>query len=154
MEQTNINPGTWYLVACVATGTNVNLYLVSTNGGGGFQVLQSSTAGSTTNYGVSAFPFRAGGGGVLDASGNFFTGSIDEVAVFNRALSGAELSDIFGAALTGGDLPPGIAIQPAPAAATLYAGRSISWNVSAVGSSPSYRWRKDGVPLSDSPNIS
>jgi hypothetical protein len=154
LEQTNIIAGTWYLVACVATGTNVNLYLVSTNGGGGFQVVQSTSAGSTTNYGVSAFPFRMGGGGVLDPSGNFFTGLMDEVAVFDRALSGSELSDIFGAALTGGDLPPGIAIQPSPAAATLYAGRSISWTVSAVGTSPSYQWRKDGVPLSDSVNVS
>lgn len=149
-QSTNVTPGVWYLVACVGTGTNVNLYLVSTNGGGGFHVVQSTTSGTTTNYGVSAFPFRIGGGGILDASGNYFTGLIDEVAVFNRALSASELSDIFGAALLGGDLPPSITVQPA--SATLYAGRPEVLSVSAVGTSPSFQWRKNGVPLSDGGN--
>ncbi len=31
---------------------------------------------------------------------------------------------------------------------------NISWTVSAVGSSPSYQWRKGGVPISDSGNVS
>ena len=154
LDQTNIIAGVWYLVACVGTGTNINLYLVSTNGGGGFQVLQSSTSGTTTNYGVSAYPFRIGGGGVLDATGNFFTGSMDEVAVFDRALSASELSSIFGAALVGGDLPPGISIQPSPASATIYAGKNFSWTVSAVGTTPSYQWRQNGVPISDAGNVS
>src|SRR5581483_6039656 len=95
LSQTNVIPGVWYLIAATATGTNVNLFLLSTNGGGGFQVLSSTTSGTTTNYGVSAFPFRIGGGGVLDPTGNFYNGSIDEVAVFNRALSVGELSDLF-----------------------------------------------------------
>jgi hypothetical protein len=150
-QSTNVIPGVWYLVACVGTGTNVNLYLVSTNGGGGFQVAQATTSGTTTNYGVSSFPFRIGGGGILDPTGNYFTGLIDEVAVFNRALSASELSDIFGAALLGGDLPPSITLQPT--SATLYAGRTEVLSVSAVGTSPTYIWRKNGVPFSDGGNV-
>jgi hypothetical protein len=59
----------------------VNLYLASTNGAGGVKVVISSTThAQSVNYGLSLFPFRVGGGGILDAAGNFFTGLIDEVA--------------------------------------------------------------------------
>ena len=152
LNQSNIAANVWYLVAAVGDGTNVSLTLVSTNGGGGFQVLQSTASAVSTNYGNSAYPFRIGGGGILDVTGNYFTGLIDEVAVFNRALSAGELSDIFGAALVGGDLPPGISVQPS--SSTLYAGRTATFSVSAVGTSPAYRWRKNGLPISDGGNLS
>jgi hypothetical protein len=152
LSQTNVTPGVWYLIAGVASGTNVNLFLLSTNGGGGFQVVQSTTSSTTTNYGSSAFPFRIGGGGILDATGNFFFGTIDEVAVFDRALSVSELSDLFGAALTGGQLPPGISGQSG--SLTLYSGRTATFNVSAIGTSPHYQWRKNGVAVADGGNLS
>ncbi len=152
-QSTNVLPGVWYLIAAVGTGTNVNLYLASTNGTGGVKVLQSSSAANvTTNYGFAPFPFRVGGGGILDATGNFFPGTIDEVAVFNRAITSSELSDLFGAALSGGDLPPSISVDPI--SQTLYAGRQATFNVTAVGTSPVYRWRKDNVPLTDGNGIS
>jgi hypothetical protein len=77
---------------------------------------------------------------------------IDEVAIFDRALSVGELSDLFGAALLGGALPPGIATPPA--SLTLYAGRTATFQVSAVGTSPSYRWRSNGVTIANGGNIS
>jgi hypothetical protein len=152
LNQTNITPGVWYMVAAVGSGTNVSLTLVSTNGGGGFQVLQAVTAhAATTNYGSSGFAFKIGGGGILDVTGNFFTGVIDEVAVYDRALSVGELSDLFGAALTGGVLPPGISSVTGPT--TLYAGRTATFQVNAVGTSPQFHWRSNGVPLSDGGNL-
>src|SRR5207247_1757265 len=139
LDQTNVIPGVWYMVAGVAGGTNVNLFLLSTNGAGSFQVLQSTTSGNTTNYGSSAYPFRIGGNGILDATGNYFNGTLDEVAVFDRALSVGELSDLFGAAFSGAPLPPSITVQPTSTA--LYAGRSARFSVAAVGSSPiTYQW--------------
>lgn len=152
LNQSNMFPNVWYLVAAIGDGTNVSLRLISTNGGGGFQVLQANTAhAATTNYGSSGFPFRMGGGGILDATGNYFTGLIDEVAVFSRALSVGELSDLFGAALLGGALPPGIASSSGDL--TLYAGRTATFQVSAVGTAPSFRWRSNGVPVSDGGNL-
>ena len=152
LNQTNILPGVWYLVAAVGSGTNVSLTLVSTNGGGGFQVLQANTVHAiTTNYGTAPFPFRIGGGGILDTTGNFFNGLIDEVAVYDRALSVGELSEIFGAALTGGVLPPGIA--SVSSSVTLYAGRTATFQVSAVGTSPQYQWRSNGVAVADGGNV-
>jgi hypothetical protein len=147
LSQTNVVPGLWYVVAGVASGTNLCLFLGSTNGGGGFRVLESTVVWSTTNYGNSPFPFRIGGGGILDPTGTYFNGSIDEVAAFDRALSVGELSDLFGAALTGGDL--GLQITVQPDSLTIYSGRSATFHVSAFGSSPGYQWRKGGTPLVD-----
>ncbi len=152
LNQSNIVANAWYLVAAVGDGANVSLTLVSTNGSGGFQVLQAVTPhAATTNYGFAPYPFRIGGGGILDASGNYFDGLIDEVAVFDRALSVAELSDLFGAALTGGELPPGISQNPV--SLILYAGRTAVFTVSAVGTSPAYQWRKNGAPMTNGGNV-
>lgn len=148
LPQSHITPGVWYLVAAVGNATSINLYLVSTDG-----VLQSSTAINTTNFGASAFGFNIGGGGILDATGNYFTGEIDEVAFFNRALTVGELADLFGAALLGGALPPNISSQPG--SITKYAGWSAQINVTAVGTQPlGYQWRKGGVALTDGGNLS
>jgi hypothetical protein len=158
LPQTLITPGVWYFTAAVGNGSAVNLYLFATNGAGGAQTYQASAAGITTNYGASAYPFRVGGGGILDdpaTSGNFFIGNIDEVAIFNRALSVGELSTLYAASIGVGALPPQITIQPAPATNILYAGRTARLSVTAAGSSPlSYQWRDNNVPLSNGGNIS
>lgn len=151
LSVTNIMPDQWYLIAAVGNGSSVNLYLVSTNNGG--TILQATGTASTTNYGSSLHPFRIGGDGILDAAGNFFTGKIDEVAVFDRALTSDELAGLLGIALVGGDLPPVISIQPAEAT-TLYAGRTFTLTTTVVGKNLHYQWRKDGLPISDAGSIS
>lgn len=153
--QSNINAGQWYMAAGVGNGSTVTLYLFTTNGGGGAQILQSSSVGATTNYGNSAFNFKIGGGGVLDATGNYFSGLIDEVAIWNRAVSAGELANLFGASLGVSGLPPQITAQPTPATNTLYSGRTARYSVTAVGSAPvTYTWRKGGVAMSDGGNVS
>lgn len=148
IDQSYVTPGEWYFAAAVGDGAKTAMYLFSTNA-----VVQSVVEQATTNYGSSTFPFRIGGGGVLDASGNFFLGEIDEVAVFDRALSIGELSTLFGAASKGGALPPVISVQPN--GGTWYSELDATLSVTAVGSEPlQYRWRKDGANLSDSGNIS
>ena len=52
----------------------------------------ASSAANPATYGNSEFDFNIGGGGVWDASGNYFTGQIDEVAVWYRALAANELA--------------------------------------------------------------
>jgi hypothetical protein len=156
-QSTNVIPGNWYLIAAVASGTNVSVLLASTNGAGGIQVIQSSASHTaTTNYGFSADPVRIGGGGIIDSASvnrNDFDGIIDEVAVFGRALSVDEISGLFGAALSGGDLPPTISIQPL--SRTAYAGQNAGFTVSALGTGPLvYRWRTNGVPLPNGGNVS
>ncbi|MFT5528181.1 MAG: hypothetical protein ACI9HK_006169, partial [Pirellulaceae bacterium] len=82
----NTFDGNWHHITAVGTGTNLQLYVDGT---------QVATGGSSTNnYGSSGHPFRIGGGGIYDTTGNQFNGDIDEVAVFHRALSAQEIQDI------------------------------------------------------------
>src|SRR5437773_5782732 len=108
------------MAAGVGNGNSVTLYAFTTNGGGGSQILQSVTAGVTTNYGNSPFAFKIGGGGILDATANYFSGAIDEVATWNRGLTAGELSSLFASAIGQAGLPPQITIQPTPQTNTLY----------------------------------
>lgn len=76
----------WHHVAVVGGNSTLQLYVDAT--------LVGSTAVNTLTFGTSEFYFNIGGGGVWDGSGNFFNGQIDEVAVWYRALSGAELTQL------------------------------------------------------------
>ena len=76
----------WYFAAATDDGTNLSLYL---NGS-----LLKSLPGAVTNYYNSTDPFRIGYA-VLDSSGNYFKGAIDEVALFNRALTAGQLQALY-----------------------------------------------------------
>ena len=145
LSQTNINPGQWYFTAATGDGTNLSLYLYTTNGGGGAQVAFSTASGSTTNYGAGAgTPFHIGGGGILDPTGNYFAGDIDEVAVWYRGLSMGELTTLFAAGIGVSGIPPQITAEPA--GGTLYAGRTMTLSVTALGSAPlHYEWLQNGA---------
>ena len=80
-----VQNGNWYFITATADGTNVTLYL------NGQKVAQA--AGTTANYGSSTSPFNIGYA-VLDGSGNYFLGDIDEVAFFDRALSSVEIFNL------------------------------------------------------------
>jgi hypothetical protein len=146
---TNLQVGQWYMVAAIGDGHTLSLYLVSTG-----LLMQASTQITTTNYGsLGALPFHIGGGGVLDPTGNFFAGQIDEVAVFNRALSLPQLSAIIGAGLNNGPFPPTITVQPQ--STILYAGRTALLSVGVLGTAPiHYQWQNSGTNISDGGNVS
>lgn len=76
----------WHHVVCVGDGTSIKIYIDGR--------LASTGGMATANYGTSTSPFRIGGGGILDASGNFFTGQIDDVRIYERALSAAEIGEL------------------------------------------------------------
>ena len=53
--------------------------------------------GSTTNsYGSSTYPLNIGGGGIWDATGNWFSGQIDDVRLYDYALSQDEIVSVCG----------------------------------------------------------
>jgi len=78
--------GEWHHIAAVGTGSQLQLYLDGT--------VRASVAMSGA-LGTSGFNFNIGGGGIFDATGNFFNGQMDEVAVYHRALSGAEVLSLY-----------------------------------------------------------
>jgi hypothetical protein len=72
---------------------------------------------------------------------------IDELSIYNRVLTGAEIQAIYSAGSLG-KCSPGVApsITAQPASQTVLAGASATFTASAVGTPPlSYRWRFNGT---------
>jgi hypothetical protein len=78
----------WHHVAAIGSGTGLRIYVDGQ--------LAASGGSTTSNYGTSTYGFNIGGGGVWDATGNWLTGKIDDVRIYSRALSGAEIAWLAG----------------------------------------------------------
>ena len=78
--------GQWHHIAAVGNDRELILYA------DGQRVASSGHNGD--HFGRSNFPFRVGGNGIFDATGNHFKGSIDEVALWKRALSDEEIQKL------------------------------------------------------------
>ncbi len=125
----------WYFVAAVGNGSNLKLYLDGE--------LMATGGGACANYGSSTSPFNIGSA-IWDGSGNYFTGAIDEVALFGRALSGADIKNMYAARQ--GALAPAISTQPVSQVAMV--GDSVALSVTASGTGPfTYQWRQGGVNI-------
>lgn len=88
--------------------------------------------------------------------GRYFKGQIDEVDIFNRALSASEIQAIYAAGGAGKCEPTGgLVINTQPASQTAYIGGSATFTVVATGQPPmSYQWRFNGVDLVEQTNSS
>ncbi len=81
-----------------------------------------------------------------------FTGSIDEVAIYNTALSASQVAAHYAAAY-GSSFKPSIGRQPT--SLTNYVSLPATFSVGAYGTVPlTYQWKKNGVNLSDGGTIS
>lgn len=102
---TALSAGTWYHIAAVYNGTDIRVYI---NG-----ALDSNGANNPLTYSSGIFNSSAAFQiGVQDGSTFYTDGLIDEVGVFNRALSASEVSSIF---LTGiQDIPSPATLVPQP----------------------------------------
>jgi hypothetical protein len=78
----------WHHVAAIGSGTGLRIYVDGQ--------LAASSGSTTSSYGTSTYGFNIGGGGVWDTTGNWLTGKIDDVRVYSRALSGAEIAWLAG----------------------------------------------------------
>jgi hypothetical protein len=102
--------------------------------------------------------FVFGGPFAVGTRGGDFVGSllglVDEVSVYNRALSAEEIQAIYSADGTGKcSLPPAILIPPTDQA--VCAGSAVVFSVKARGSPPlSYYWRYNGEDLQGQTNAS
>jgi len=110
---------TWAHVAATFDGTTARLYL---NGqeimSGGFAF---NTAGETANMGVGCV---TGGGTGYSGNGEVFLGDIDEVRIYNRALSETEIL----AAMAGEIWPYAFAPDPADGALHSDSWVTLSWS--------------------------
>lgn len=95
----SFNDNEWHHIATIADGRTIKNY---------FDGVLVGTGGATTaNYGSSTFKVHIGGGGVYDATGNFFTGQFDEVAVFDKAIPAERILAHYKAGKEGGEADEG-----------------------------------------------
>ncbi|HXI69920.1 MAG TPA: immunoglobulin domain-containing protein [Verrucomicrobiae bacterium] len=124
----------WSLVALTVTPTNATVYLLNANG----------IASSRHDYPhiVQSFNGTTLIGGDSVAANRTFLGTIDDVAVFNKALTRDQLSGVFYAASGVTNYPPIIVTQPA--SKSVYAGQPATFTVVGGGSEPlTYQWQAD-----------
>jgi len=127
----------WNFVALVVEPTQGTIYLDDGSGGG----LQSSV--NSVTHGPSGFngPLVFG----QDPTSRQYRGGIDEVVVYDRALSAAEITALRNAGVTGAYTPTPVSIVQHPVSQTIMVGTAYSLEVKVTGSVPiTYQWRKDG----------
>ena len=117
--------------------------------------VNGSAVGTVTlpsaNYGSNDFRFNIAGGGIFDAigaNGNWFNGRVDELAVYNRALTAAEICGLYflgsGAPLSLDFEQGGAFVLDTKPTGTPHAGRNFgaSWSNSVADAGATTR---DGV---------
>ncbi len=127
------------------TAGNLGLYA---NG-----VLRTQSVISPYGAASTTLPLRFG----CDSKGTSrFKGDLDEVVIFNRALSADEIAVMYAAGTNGmckDQVPAGILAHPQDVARRVR--EAASFTVTGRGSSPlSYQWLKDASPLSDNARVS
>ncbi|MBN1410505.1 MAG: hypothetical protein JW969_06645 [Spirochaetales bacterium] len=79
----------WHHIAAVGTGMGLFLYI-----DGELETEPDAAVQTTTDYGASDGYFNIGGGGIFEASGNYFPGCMDEVIVYSSALTKDEIKNM------------------------------------------------------------
>ncbi|HTL56951.1 MAG TPA: LamG-like jellyroll fold domain-containing protein [Candidatus Limnocylindrales bacterium] len=135
---------TWYHVAMTYDGSALKLF-VNGNLDGSLPVTGPIT--------VSDMPLLIGG----HAEGPWnFNGVVDEVSLYNRALSSSEIQSIYDSDSAGKcvtPIAPVIYLQPRDQAVAV--GQNAVFTVGASGTQPlSYQWSLNGAPLPNSSNAS
>jgi hypothetical protein len=129
----------WSMVALVVTPTNATIYVLNTSGlQASAHVYTHVTQGfeGTTTIGDDSFD---GGNGT-----RAFSGIIDDVAVFNKALSQSQLLALYSAASGVSSFAPSIAVPPA--SQTLYQGQTAQFTGLATGTEPlRYQWQAGAI---------
>ena len=143
VQSNGIQTNVWYHIAGVL-GSNVgsNYLQLYVNG----QLAASTNFVGTINYGNYPLLFGWSGefGTTWDAK---LKGTLDEIALYNRALSSNEIAAIYNAGTNGKCLlPPAIITQPVSQMASV--GETVTLLVAATGSQPmKYQWYDNGNPL-------
>ncbi len=94
----------------------------------------------------NTFKFNIGGGGIFDASGNFFNGQLDEVAVFDRSLTQQKICELYYTAVASAP----IITRDLPASTNLFEGGTIMLCATVCGTPQfTYRWYYFGLEILD-----
>jgi len=140
---TALVPGTWYHVAVTYDGSNLRGYV---NGA------LDGTVGYTGTLRTTDYALRIGAYAPVSGDTEFFSGKVDELSLYNRALSSNEVAAIYNAG-TGGKcpVPPTIITQPINQAVVV--GGTVTFSVNAAGTQPlTYQWSFSGTNIAGATN--
>jgi hypothetical protein len=138
--------GVWNFVALVVDPKKGTVYLDPGDGTG----LQS--ASFFPPEGHKTVVWSSPNIGVDNGYDRWFSGSIDEVAVYDWALSPAEIANLDLLSSAGRVAPR---IRQQPASQTVYAGQSATYSVGALGAlSLTYQWQRNGTNISGATSTS
>ncbi|MFO1513694.1 MAG: LamG-like jellyroll fold domain-containing protein [Verrucomicrobiota bacterium] len=131
---------TWNYVVVVWTPSGQTFYLDNGDGNG----LRTSSVSGTVNPSIwKSGPFFIGRQASRTDRG--WPGQIDELALFDRALTPAEVTNLYLTAISG-PTPPNIVTQPT--SQTVLAGQPVSFTVGASGGAPlTYQWKHAGTNI-------
>ncbi len=133
-----VPPNQWSFVSVAVTSSNAVVSLMNSNG------LVSATHVYPHPEQDFIGTTLIGDDSAGTAGNRVFNGSMDDVAVYNRALAKSDLTTLFYSA-------SGVSVYPAeivasPASQTLFAGQTATFTVTAGGSDPlSYQWLADNA---------
>jgi hypothetical protein len=133
----------WAFVALVVQASQAVLFVADDTN---YQTFASAT--NVLNHANQAFDGPTLLGEDLAYLNRFFIGAIDEIAIFNRALSSGEVYSQYASAV--GGVPPLIFSDPIGPTNELFIGDGFNLTVDAGGSPAlAYQWHKDGFVLTD-----
>ena len=136
-----VNDGVYHHIAFVRQGTNGTLYI-----DGAFEV-SGSTPGIT--YLNTSADFVIGRSACVGVDGTqYFTGQLDEISIYQQALSLAHVQSIYNAGSSGKCASAAPVIDSPPVSVTVSAGQTATFSVWAGGTPPmSYQWFLETNPV-------
>lgn len=127
----------WHFLAVVRAGTTGTLYY------DGVQVLTGTIVTNSPVYFLSGFVGTVGS--------NYWAQSVpglyDDYRIYNRALSGADIQQIYNATVAASNppIPPTITVDPQ--SSTICQQQTVSFASLATGQGSTYQWQKNGVDI-------
>jgi uncharacterized repeat protein (TIGR03806 family) len=137
--------GQWSFIALVVSPSNAVVYLCNTNGQSSATNAVASTVEAFSSSTLIGDDNADGGDG-----GRTFNGVMDEVAVFNDALTQTQLLNLYFSAAGGA---PRVAALTASPSNTVFAGTTVTMSATVFGVAPfQYQWQTNAVNLPDATN--
>lgn len=133
-------PNEWNFVALVVQPDQATMYLDA--GGAGLQASVNPVTHATSAFDGTVQLGQDG------TSSRLFKGMIDDVVIYDRALSDAEITALRDAGFAGTYAPATVLFTEQPKSQAILVGSSCALSARVTGSVPlAYQWQKDGVDL-------
>jgi alpha-galactosidase len=137
-DVTKINDGAWHHIAVVIRlGVNVSFYIDGVPSSTTALVTQAVAASAPFEIGVNPYTYY----------GNYFTGSIDEVRVYKRALSAAEIFGLSNPTASSGGAAPSVSVTSPVNSAQIAGAVTVSASAAASAGVFYVAFQLDGVGI-------